>query len=320
MMRRLVLAALLALAPIGSAYATNCSSNPFTLTNGQTADATQVMANFNNLLNCGNNNLAHNGANSDITSLAGLTTPLSVLQGGTGATTFAANGLIVGNGSSALSTVAPSTSGNMLQSETSGWVSTNVWPGFLPVKSSVLTADLLVIADSTHPWQAMVTSVGNLNLVPARVQTEERQTSGGNGGTSLSGSSWVTRVMNTKTIDTASIGVLSSNTIQLPAGTYDFSAEVMTGGETAGNSHQMRLFDVTNSAVKTDLGGNIIVSHSANAPPSRNILATLNSRFTLSGTTVLRIEEWTNGTSSAGTAAGSGSSELYLAADFFKVS
>src|SRR6185437_5116279 len=32
--------------------AANCSSNPFTLTNGQTADATQVMANFNNLLNC----------------------------------------------------------------------------------------------------------------------------------------------------------------------------------------------------------------------------------------------------------------------------
>jgi hypothetical protein len=34
------------------------------------------MANFNNILSCANGNLAHNGANSDITSLSGLLTPL----------------------------------------------------------------------------------------------------------------------------------------------------------------------------------------------------------------------------------------------------
>ena len=68
------------------ALAANCASYPFTLTNGQTADANQVMANFNSILGCGNNSLAHNGANSDITSLNGLTTPLSILQGGTGNT------------------------------------------------------------------------------------------------------------------------------------------------------------------------------------------------------------------------------------------
>jgi hypothetical protein len=44
----------------------------YTLTNGQTADATQVMSNFNTILACANTNLAHNGANSDITSLSGL--------------------------------------------------------------------------------------------------------------------------------------------------------------------------------------------------------------------------------------------------------
>jgi len=69
------------------AIAANCPANPYTLTNGTAADATQVMANDNNLLNCANNNLAHNGANSDITSLTGLTTPLTKPQGGTGNTT-----------------------------------------------------------------------------------------------------------------------------------------------------------------------------------------------------------------------------------------
>lgn len=41
-----------------SAWAVNCSSLPFTLTNGTTADATQVMANLNSILNCANTVLA----------------------------------------------------------------------------------------------------------------------------------------------------------------------------------------------------------------------------------------------------------------------
>jgi hypothetical protein len=51
------------------------------------------MSDFNNLLNCANTNLAHNGANSDITSLSALSTPLSVGQGGTGATTLTTTNL-----------------------------------------------------------------------------------------------------------------------------------------------------------------------------------------------------------------------------------
>lgn len=73
---------------------------PNTLTNGTTADATQVMANFNQLVSNGNSNAAHNGANSDITSLSGLTTPLSGAQGGTlvfigGTSTGTANAQVV---------------------------------------------------------------------------------------------------------------------------------------------------------------------------------------------------------------------------------
>jgi hypothetical protein len=56
---------------------------PFTLTNGTIADATQVMANYNALVNCFANNTAESGANSSITSISGLTTPLTTVEGGT---------------------------------------------------------------------------------------------------------------------------------------------------------------------------------------------------------------------------------------------
>lgn len=58
-------------------------SVPFNLTNGSNADASQVMANYNAILACLLNNTAESGANASITSLSGLTTPLSPAQGGT---------------------------------------------------------------------------------------------------------------------------------------------------------------------------------------------------------------------------------------------
>lgn len=78
----------LGLLTVTPARAANCSTYPYTLTNGQVADATQVMANFNSILSCANANLAHSGANSDITALSALSTPLTAGQGGTGASTL----------------------------------------------------------------------------------------------------------------------------------------------------------------------------------------------------------------------------------------
>ena len=49
---------------------------------------------------------------------------VSVSKGGTGATTHTANNVLVGNGTSAISSVAPSTSGNVLTSNGSSWAST----------------------------------------------------------------------------------------------------------------------------------------------------------------------------------------------------
>lgn len=91
---------------------------------------------------------ASSGSNSDITSLSGLSTPLSVAQGGTGsasttycnlttnvtgtlpvanggtgAASLTANNVLLGNGTSAVQVVAPGANGNILTSNGSTWTS-----------------------------------------------------------------------------------------------------------------------------------------------------------------------------------------------------
>src|SRR5438874_13020562 len=56
MIRRILATTLVLLFCVGgTAVAQTCTTYPYTLTNGATADATQVMANFNYVLTCANN-------------------------------------------------------------------------------------------------------------------------------------------------------------------------------------------------------------------------------------------------------------------------
>jgi hypothetical protein len=65
--------------------------------------------------------------NANAVSITGGTitgiTDLTVADGGTGASTLSANAVLLGNGTSALQTVAPSTSGNVLTSNGTTWTS-----------------------------------------------------------------------------------------------------------------------------------------------------------------------------------------------------
>lgn len=130
------------------------NSLPFTLINGQTADATQVMSNFNQIVANGNTNAAANGANSDITSLAGLTTPLSLIQGGTGVGAFIANSLLLSGATStaALTVVAAATAANL------PLLSTASNPAFAP------GGVILTLADATNGGVVPSASVGNVTL------------------------------------------------------------------------------------------------------------------------------------------------------------
>jgi hypothetical protein len=72
------------------------------------------------------NNMAIGGATPAAGAFTTVTasTAIGVASGGTGANTLAANNVILGNGTSALQVVAPSTAGNVLTSNGTTWQST----------------------------------------------------------------------------------------------------------------------------------------------------------------------------------------------------
>lgn len=91
-----ILGLILALLLSSPALAGVPCSLPFTLTNGTLADATQVMANYNALVTC-LTNAAAAGANNDITSLTGLTSPILPTQGGSNLFIASQSNASVGN-------------------------------------------------------------------------------------------------------------------------------------------------------------------------------------------------------------------------------
>jgi hypothetical protein len=72
--------------------------------------------------------IANGGTGTTSTTFANLTTnvtgTLPVANGGTGTTSLSTNGVLLGNGTSGLQTVAPSTAGNVLTSNGTTWQST----------------------------------------------------------------------------------------------------------------------------------------------------------------------------------------------------
>jgi len=113
---------------------------------------------------------AASGANSDITSLSGLTTALSVGQGGTGATTLGANGVLVGNGTGAISSVVAGGAGLCLTS-TAGAPSWASCPGSGGV-SSVNTFTGAVTVQGTANQVNVANSAGTITLsLPQNLNT-----------------------------------------------------------------------------------------------------------------------------------------------------
>lgn len=110
---------------------------PNILTNGTTADATQVMADFAFIISQINTNAAENGANSSITSLSGLTTPLSPTQGGTGQTALTQYSVIIGNQTAGVIFSPPDVAGTFLISN-----GVAAQPTFQPL-TAVLTASVI---------------------------------------------------------------------------------------------------------------------------------------------------------------------------------
>jgi len=154
-MKRILIALAFLFLPV-LAHAQNCGAYPYTLTNGTTANATQVQANFNFIASCANNSLAHNGANSDITSLSSLSTPLSTTQGGTGNTTGQPSGAAGG----ALAGTYPSPTFSLCGSAT---VLANITGGSAPASCTAIAP----FSAALTPFVGDTGSGGAVGAVPA---------------------------------------------------------------------------------------------------------------------------------------------------------
>jgi len=89
-------------------------------TNVRKADSGLISSGIVSSFSGGLTGLTPSSATTGAVTLAGT---LAVANGGTGVATLAANNVILGNGTSAVQAVAPSTSGNVLTSNGSSWVS-----------------------------------------------------------------------------------------------------------------------------------------------------------------------------------------------------
>lgn len=87
----------------------------------------------------------------DTPAITGITTPVSVAQGGTGAATLTSGSVLVGAGTSAISGVAPGTSGNLLTSNGSAWTSAAA-PSSTPTTAQVGTATAGLAVDAVGSY------------------------------------------------------------------------------------------------------------------------------------------------------------------------
>ena len=89
-------------------------------------------------INTADGKLFYKDSGGSVQVIAWKTTPVSA--GGTGSTTLTANNVLLGNGTSALQAVAPSTNGNVLTSNGTTWVSQ------APAASGISTGKAIAMA------------------------------------------------------------------------------------------------------------------------------------------------------------------------------
>ena len=116
----------------------------------------------------------------------GVTGQLSVSNGGTGTSSLTANNVLLGNGTSAVQVVAPSTAGNILASNGTTWVSSTSGYGF----SNISTAVYPTTVTNSSGTPMVNTGTGTFSFtIPANVTKIKVTVIGGGGGAASGGTS-----------------------------------------------------------------------------------------------------------------------------------
>jgi hypothetical protein len=100
---------------------------------------------------------AGNLVNTTGLPIANTTGTLAVNRGGTGATTLTANNILVGNGTSAVSFIAPGTSGNIVVSDGTNW--TSAAPTVASTSGRLVRAPQVLTANGTYTTPATATTI-----------------------------------------------------------------------------------------------------------------------------------------------------------------
>lgn len=107
-----------------------------------------------------NSSIATSGANANITSLSGLTTALSVPQGGSGRTTLTTHGVLVGEGTAAIAQLAVGTTGQVLVGSTGADPAFGSSVGALTFTGAITPSSTAGIVGTTTNDNANAGSVG----------------------------------------------------------------------------------------------------------------------------------------------------------------
>lgn len=185
-----------------------------------------------------NSAIATSGANANITSLSGITTPLSVPQGGTGAATLAQYNMLAGNGTSAISAIGPSTSGFVLTSNgASAFPSFQAVPGqagrLLNVQAFTSSGTYTPTSGATKALVIVQSPGGGGGGCSATAAGQVCQASGGSGG-SYAEAWWTSLSSQTVTIGTTGSGGAAGNNNGATGGTTSLGTIVSCPGGVGG--------------------------------------------------------------------------------------
>lgn len=170
-------------------------------------------------------------------------------------------------------------------------------------------------ANGTNTTQAASTAfvLANAGVAPTTALFTQTQTQGSNASeTSLTGSTYHVRALNTTNVNTIVGASLNSNQITLPAGTYEVFAQQAYAVNT-GSNVQSRWQNITDST--TTLSSNVANTGQSNLV---NSSASLQGQFTITGTKAFSLEIYSGVSGNGGTAA-NGGPEVYVSVYLRKI-